>query len=143
MVDEVQKLCVPGSGVLDFGSGEEAALCQLLSKKGINCYAYDPLFCKNLQDNGSGFDIIILCEVIEHIRDIRAELELINKHLSEDGKVILRTQTCGDITKFAGWWYAQDLTHINFFNQKSLKAAAGLLNKRLCRTEHSDIFVLR
>ena len=142
MADEVQKVCDSNSRVLDFGSGANAVLSQLLNKKNINCRAYDPLFDKFLQNSGERFNIIVLCEVIEHLKNIRGEFEFIDKHLSKDGKIILRTQIYYDISKFSGWWYAQDAAHINFFNKKSLQTTAGLLNKELKETEHHDIFLL-
>jgi SAM-dependent methyltransferase len=139
---EIQKFSGNNTKVLDFGSGREAALCQLLSKKNIYCRAYDPLFDRPLQDSVSRFDIIVLCEVIEHLRAIKSELEFINKHLANGGKVILRTQVYGGLSEFSGWWYGKDVTHINFFNEKSLRTAAGLLNKNLKKTDYPDIFLL-
>lgn len=141
MAGEVQKFSGNKTKVFDFGSGREAALCRLLSKKNINCCAYDPLFDRPLLDSASCFDIIVLCEVIEHLRDIKGELEFIDKHLVNGGKVILRTQIYGELSKFGGWWYGQDVTHINFFNEKSLRTVAGLLNKNLKKTAYPDIFL--
>ena len=142
MAGEVQMVCGSNSRVLDFGSGADAALSQLLNARGIHCFAYDPHFNRFLQDDNERFGIIVLCEVIEHLKNIREELEFVNKHLSENGKIILRTQIYNDLSKFDGWWYAQDVTHISFFNEKSLRTAAGLLGKELRRTGCSDIFLL-
>ena len=142
MADEIQKVCGSNSRVLDFGSGADAVLSQLLNERSIDCFAYDPHFNRLLQDDNERFDIIVLCEVIEHLKNIREELEFVNKHLSKDGKIILRTQIYNDLSKFSGWWYAQDVTHINFFNEKSLQTTADLLGKELSKTGSSDIFLL-
>jgi len=141
--------------VLDFGSGKEAVLCRLLAENGVDCVAYDPLYGMLLPDvslgdnsvvdidNSCRFDIIILCEVIEHLRDIAGELRLIGNLLRDDGIVILRTQTCENHTAFPGWWYAQDPTHINFFNRQSLQKAAAIVGRGLGFTDCGDIFILK
>ena len=135
-----------GLKVLDFGCGKEAVACQLLKDKSIDCYGYDPLYGRTLPEpvSKSGqYDIIILCEVIEHLRDIKRELTRINELLREGGVIILRTQIYESPLSFPSWWYARDLTHINFFSEKSLSAAAGMMGKRFEKTEVSDIFLLR
>jgi len=143
VADEVQKACGSKSEVLDFGCGAAAVLSQLLNEKGIDCRAYDPNVQEYMYRRSKGtYDIIVLCEVIEHLKNIREEFELIDECLEGDGKVILRTQLYGDLSKFNEWWYAQDLTHINFFNEKSLQTAAGLINKKLEKTGLPDIFLL-
>ena len=178
VADVAAGLWRPGMRVLDFGSGENAALCRLLEDKGVDCCAYDPLYGRMLPDstyiNGANdgnndnngndtndtnddcnsyqydmiypsnpcrFDIVILCEVIEHLRDIARELEFIGKLSRDGGTVILRTQTYETLSAFPGWWYAQDPTHINFFNRQSLKKAAAIINKNLENTDYPDIFV--
>ena len=147
VVDVAAGLWRPGMRVLDFGCGENAALCRLLEGKGVDCCAYDPLYGRLLPDsayiNGVNnvFDIIILCEVIEHLRDISGELDFIGQLLRDGGTVILRTQIYENPSVFPGWWYAQDPTHINFFNRKSLKKAASIINKNLVNTGYPDIFV--
>jgi SAM-dependent methyltransferase len=131
--------------VLDFGCGKEAVACRLLKDRGIDCYGYDPLYGRLLPESVSKsgqYDIIILCEVIEHLRDVRGELALIGGLLREGGIIILRTQLYESLSSFPSWWYAQDLTHINFFSERSLSVVAGMVGKRLEKTEFPDIFLL-
>jgi SAM-dependent methyltransferase len=141
VVDDVLRIPPGGAKVLDFGCGKEAVACRLLKDRGIDCRGYDPLYGRLLPESGR-YDIIILCEVIEHLRDIRGELALIGGLLREGGVIILRTQIYDSPASFPNWWYAQDPTHINFFNEKSLSVAAGMAGKRLEKTEFSDIFLL-
>ena len=134
----------PGMRVLDFGSGEDAVLCRLLNDRSVDCRAYDPLYRRGLPDGGdNGYDIIILCEVIEHVRDIKKELELINRLLQKTGVVYIRTQIYADSSIFPGWWYAQDPTHINFFSEKSLRVTATAIGRRMDTTDSPDIFIVR
>jgi 2-polyprenyl-3-methyl-5-hydroxy-6-metoxy-1,4-benzoquinol methylase len=141
VVDVLTQISRPGTSVLDFGCGENAVLCQLLDDLGIDCRAYDPLYGRLLA--GSNFDIIVLCEVIEHIREVGAELELIRGLLRDSGAIVLRTQIYDNPASFPGWWYAQDPTHINFFNPRSLQRLSATLGARLSPTAHPDIFILR
>lgn len=142
----------PPITLLDFGCGKEAVLCRLLGHRGIVCYPYDPLYGLPLPDAVTGYDIIVACEVVEHLRDIAGELRLIGRLLPDDGTLIIRTQLydsagidtdSGDMPAFQDWWYTQDPTHINFFNRKSLSWLASAINKRVEETEQRDIFVLR
>jgi len=146
----------PPIKLLDFGCGKEAALCRLLGRRGIDCYPYDPLY-DNLQlPADGGYDIIVACEVVEHLRNLAEELRLIDGLLRSGGVFILRTRLYddadvnintdvngGDTPIIQHWWYMQDPTHINFFNKTSLFKLASIIDKRLEETERRDIFVLR
>jgi SAM-dependent methyltransferase len=138
----------PRMRVLDFGCGKDAVLCRLLWDRGGDCCAYDPLYKISLpkvgnSDNLYKFDMIILCEVIEHLRDLMGELRRICGLLREGGIIIIRTRLYEDPSVFPNWWYAQDPTHINFFSAESLNKIAGMIGKRVDLTGYSDIFVLR
>jgi SAM-dependent methyltransferase len=148
IVDAAMKDYRPGMRILDFGCGKDAVLCRLLRDRGVDCYAYDPLYGRSLPEVDSAdksylFDMIILCEVIEHIRDIKKELDLINGLMRKGGTVLLRTQTYESPSVFPNWWYAQDPAHINFFNEKSLNRLAGIIGGRIEGTGYKDIFLLR
>jgi SAM-dependent methyltransferase len=134
----------PPIKLLDFGCGKEAALCRLLELRGIDCYPYDPLYdglrLPNVVDK---YDIIVACEVIEHLRDIAGELRLMARLLRSGGAIILRTQLYDGAPDFQKWWYAQDPAHINFFSRKTMEKLASSIDKRLEETEHRDIFIVR
>jgi 2-polyprenyl-3-methyl-5-hydroxy-6-metoxy-1,4-benzoquinol methylase len=144
----------PQTKVLDFGCGRDAVLCRLLWERGVDCYGYDPLYgdgvmpapqAQGIGDVGESeqFDIIILCEVIEHLRDIMGELKRVCGMLRGGGVIIVRTRLYGDPDDFPDWWYAQDLTHINFFNSESISVIAGMVGKEVVLTGYEDIFVLK
>jgi len=147
----------PPIKLLDFGCGKEAALCRLLGRRGIDCYPYDPLYYDlQLPTAVCGYDIIVACEVVEHLRDVTEELIMMDGLLRYGGAIILRTRlyddadvnintdvNSGDTSVIQNWWYMQDPTHINFFNKKSLSKLASIIDKRVEETERRDIFVLR
>lgn len=128
--------------VLDYGCGEHAVLAQLLRQKGIRCDAYDPLYYPELPERNKTYDIIILCEVIEHCRNLDEVIASVRELLSSEGIVCVRTQCYSEVSAVPQWWYAQDCTHINFFSEKALAVVARRLNRVVTvSSQKSDIFL--
>lgn len=112
------------SSILDYGCGENAVLSALLKESGKICCSYDPLYNIGKDCLPTTFDIIVLCEVIEHIHDINKEMSLIKTLLKENGVLIIRTEFVNNNIDFTKWWYKEDPTHINFFSCESMDALA-------------------
>jgi hypothetical protein len=127
--------------IIDFGSGENAVLTELLKNNGYDCTAYDPLYGREVNQDRNSFDIVIACEVMEHLRDLRKELSLIRMLLKDSFRIIIRTQISPSNEQFLKWWYIQDLTHVNFFSLKSLEIISKMLDCDLEMTDKSDIFI--
>ena len=141
VADVVAGLAMDQARVLDFGSGENAVLADILRRRGFDCTAYDPLYGQGQAALLSRYDIVILCEVIEHLRDLRGEIQSIKECLGSGGRVIVRTQCYPSVDAVASWWYARDATHLNLFAERTLEFAAGLFGLRCQRTSEPDIFV--
>jgi hypothetical protein len=133
----------PGARILDFGAGEHAVLTGLLRQRGFDCVAYDPLYDLGTATLGERHDVVILCEVIEHLRELREEVTALGRYLAPDGCVVVRTQCYPSVAELPAWWYARDATHINFFAPQTLAFAASLCGLRCESTAHSDITVWR
>jgi hypothetical protein len=142
VVSVVKTLRKKSPCILDFGSGKNAVLSLLLNNEGFDCEAYDPLYNRLLKNSGKQYDVIVLCEVIEHIRDLSLESILINKLLSPDGIIIIRTKLYPSKNRIFTWWYTQDKTHINFFSRQAVDAFASKFGKRTDETLYPDIFIL-
>ncbi len=153
--------------ILDFGSGENAVLAHLLRDQGHDCAAYDPLYgigaemladsrwrsralpggaetregVETLPGLPRQYDVIVLCEVIEHLRDLRDELARIRACLAPGGRVVVRTQCYPSLAALPTWWYARDATHINFFAPATLDVAAALCGLVSRGTAAPDIVV--
>ncbi len=138
----VGKLKKTSPRILDFGSGKSAVLTGILKEHGLDCTAYDPLFDINTDIDGQLYDIIILCEVIEHLRNITDELARIKKLLKADGTLIIRTRLYPSKAKIAEWWYGQDKTHINFFSRRTIDEVARKLERFKITSEAEDIFII-
>jgi 2-polyprenyl-3-methyl-5-hydroxy-6-metoxy-1,4-benzoquinol methylase len=143
VADVVGGLAIPGASVLDFGSGENAVLCDLLRQRGYACTGYDPLYAAGAAALQARYDVIVVCEVIEHLRDLRGELATLTRCLAPSGAIVVRTQRYPSIAEFATWWYARDATHINFFQTESLAFAARLCGLTSHATDAPDIAVWR
>jgi hypothetical protein len=133
----------PDGRFLDFGCGKEAILANILNGCGLRCDAYDPLYGYPFPALGTRYDAIVLCEVIEHCRSVAATLREVASLLTEDGTVIIRTQCIPPGADITRWWYAQDITHVNFFSPRSLEKAARLIGRELETTPAGDIFIAR
>ena len=137
----IANVAAPEARILDFGCGEKAVLTGLLRKRGGRCDCYDPLYDHSLPDSTVRYDVIVLCEVIEHLRNLRDTLNTIDALLKNDGLVLVRTRCYPETEKLTKWWYAQDMTHINFFSSRALEVAAGFIRRRFERTSFEDIFL--
>ena len=118
-------------------------LTGLLKKKGYDCTAYDPLFDHNVNQKKNLYDVLIACEVVEHLRDLRDELFMIRELVKDRSEIIIRTQLYPQPEGFLKWWYIQDLTHINFFSLKSMDVTCQILNCQFEETDEKDIFILK
>ncbi len=141
VADVVAEIGLAQPRVLDFGSGENAVLADILRRRGFDCATYDPLYDKGQSALGSRYDIVVVCEVIEHLRDLRGEMRTLEDCLGRGGCVVVRTQCYPSVAEVASWWYARDATHLNFFAERTLACAAGLCGLRCTRTREPDIFV--
>ena len=136
IVNEIKSIHLDNLKILDFGAGEDFVLTRLLREEGYDCQAYDPLYDLGLSSLTPKYDLIILCEVIEHLRQLRKELELLKELLKPEGHIYIRTQFYPATTALSSWWYTNDMTHINFFSPETLKEVAQILNRSLL--QHDD-----
>ena len=143
VAEAVAGLAKPGARILDFGSGENAVLTQLLRRQGFDCLAYDPLYGLGTGALAASYQVVVLCEVIEHLRELREELLSLGKCLAPNGCIVIRTQCYPAVADVPTWWYARDATHINLFAPKTLAFAASLCGLDCRATPRSDIVIWR
>jgi len=135
--------CRPSDRILDYGSGKNGVLTRLLQDRGYDCTAYDPLYGIGTGALTKSYDAIILCEVIEHLRDLRKEIAKIKKATGRGGNIFIRTRLYPSLEGFAGWWYKNDITHVNFFSGPSLEKLAAMIGRKKVQQYREDIFILR
>jgi SAM-dependent methyltransferase len=104
-------------------SSEAAAYSKEILKLDIEEVFFDETSVKKL----GKFDAINMGEVLEHLPDPKAILDLAHRTLNEDGLICLIVpndfnpfqELLRESVDFKPWWIAPP-HHINFFNQKSL-----------------------
>jgi hypothetical protein len=143
VADVVRVVAKPGARVLDFGAGENAVLAGQLRRLGYASEAYDPLYDLGGDALSGEYAVVILCEVIEHLRDLRDELSAVNKCRGPGGAIVVRTQCYPSVEAVPDWWYARDATHINFFAPRTLAVAADLCGLACEPTARPDITLWR
>ncbi len=143
IANDALDLQVESPRVVDFGSGPHHVLCDILNARGAHCVPHDPLYGLFALPSHEPFDIVVACEVMEHLRSLPQELGLISRLLKAEGFVYIHTQLYDPVEDFLSWWYTKDVTHINFFCEKTMRVAAGIMGKRVVRTNRKDTVVLR
>ena len=130
--------------ILDFGSGPQFVLTRLLRERGCVCDPYDPLYALDIVPvtSDTAYDLVVLCESIEHIRNLPEALNLIMGSTALQGRIFIKTQLYDISTDFSRWWYVQDSTHINFFNAHTLQTLGEMLNRRIVSCDNKNTVVL-
>ncbi|MGE6161709.1 class I SAM-dependent methyltransferase [Aeromonas salmonicida] len=113
----------PASG-LDFGCGPGPALIAMGREAGYQMAGYDKFYADLPDLLTRQYDFITSTEVIEHIADPRAALDLLWGCLKPGGILVLQTQRVLDDDRFKTWRYRHDPTHIVFFAEASFRALA-------------------
>jgi len=105
---------------LDFGSGPEPCLFNLVLLKGIfkKAFAYDLFFAPDLPDEK--VDFITCLEVAEHFENPVESFCQISSLLKTGGIVSVQTQILRENIDFEKWWYRQDSTHVCFYTEEGL-----------------------
>lgn len=115
--------------VIDYGAGENYVLTRILQDRGVEAFAFDPIYGLNI-DKSIKYDIIIASESAEHFTNPHKEFRDINSLLKEDGVIAIKTELTDNISKFNSWWYQKDPTHVVFYSIETLNYLAKSLNKR-------------
>lgn len=117
----VHPFLIPGSNILDFGSGPVSELASMVRHNGYHCQTYDPYFSPDLAWENQAFDAIIIHEVAEHLGNPAVTFATLSLRLKEHGLFLIRTRFLESCENFASWWYRMDPTHISFYSEKSMQ----------------------
>ena len=106
---------------LDFGSGPEPVLADILRAKGYSVALYDPYFSPDQTTLARTYDFIVCCEVIEHFCDPAKEFALMRGLLKPGGALICMTDPYVETLNFKNWYYKNDATHVFFYHEKTFE----------------------
>ena len=138
-VDSAVVPFVEGDRGLDFGSGPEPVLSQVLSRDyGMTVDIYDLHYQPKKIYEGKSYDYIISTEVIEHVDNPKEVFHLFHRLLERGGKLSMMTLFHpNDKEKFLKWWYRRDITHISFFTLKTLTVLGNLTGFDVIYTDNN------
>jgi hypothetical protein len=128
--------------ILDFGCGRHAVLTSILRERGFDCTAFDPLYGIGMEVLSDRYDTVVLCEVIEHMREVKNELRTIKELLNPCGTLVIQTRLYTSLESFDSWWYKNDITHINFFGRTTIDFIAREFGYELGECGTKDTIVL-
>ncbi len=114
------KLSVGMKG-LDFGSGISDAMARLFAEEGYAMDLYDPFFGPDLLKPNKTYDFITCCEVAEHFKEPKKEIELINSLLNKTSWLGVMTTLRDDYRGDSSWWYLRDPTHVCFYTRRTFR----------------------
>lgn len=106
---------------LDYGSGPEPVLTELLRERGFLVTPFDPFFCNNVNALLAQYDFIVCSETSEHFFDPLHEFQRLHALLKPGGKLFLLTALYDDGIDFENWHYKNDPTHVFFYTTKAFE----------------------
>ncbi|WP_442845454.1 class I SAM-dependent methyltransferase [Leeuwenhoekiella sp. H156] len=105
---------------LDYGSGPNPVLTNLLKNRGFVVTAYDLFFSKNPDALQQSYDYVLCCEVIEHFHKPAESFRELFDLLKPGGSLYCKTNLLTPDINFKDWWYKNDFTHSFFYTTEAL-----------------------
>ena len=112
---------------LDWGSGPEPVLQELLKRRNVKLDIYDPIYHNHVEILEETYPLLTCTEVIEHFAHPRKSLVQMEGYLSSGSIFAGMTNLHQGPEHFSNWWYVRDTTHVSFYSEKTLKWVAEFL----------------
>jgi SAM-dependent methyltransferase len=128
--------------ILDYGSGPEPVLAELLKRQGYATQIYDPYYAASKFRNES-FDLVSATEVFEHFYDPKKEISRIMELVKTNGYIAVLTRFRPELEKFKSWFYKDDLTHVSFFTIRTFEYLAKELGFSIVKHDGFQNLVIR
>ncbi len=151
----------PGARGLDYGSGPQPVLSQMLAAAGHHMRQYDPYYAPHPRVLEERYDFLVCCETMEHFaapaREWRRFLELVRPggwlgvmtRLRDSAVPAARagsgpsgaTDSEGAAARaFLDWYYKNDPTHVAFYSRATFRYLAR--RDGLAHEFHGDSVIL-
>lgn len=131
-----------GAKGLDFGCGPAPALAQMLREAGCHVAVYDSFYVPDKQVLRGPYDFVSATEVVEHLHQPGAQLDLLWSLLAPGGWLGIMTKLVRDAEAFSHWHYKNDPTHVCFFSVATWQWWAGERGAEL-EILGADVILLR
>jgi SAM-dependent methyltransferase len=143
-IDYIEDDLDKGHTILDYGSGPQPVLADVMEENGYTVDIYDKFFYNRKEYLDKKYDVIISTEVFEHIYNPVETLETLLSILNKNGKLILMTAV-SPLTdeEFKRWWYIQDPTHVVFYNKKTFDTISRKYDLNIIKYNHKNIIIFQ
>jgi len=142
LVEPLQARLMPGSKGLDYGCGPGPLLAQMLKEQGHAVEIFDPFYANHPQLLQQHYDFVTCTEVVEHFRQPNQEFQRLFSLLKPHGLLGLMTKLVIDAEAFSKWHYKNDLTHVSFFSEPTLRWLADTYRYSL-KIIGKDVIIFR
>jgi SAM-dependent methyltransferase len=105
---------------LDFGCGPGPTISVMLGEKGYDVANYDPAFFPDMKLLSGQYDFVTCTEVVEHFHNPAKDFELLFSLLKPGGRLGVMTRLMEAETDFSNWYYAREISHVGFFNARTM-----------------------
>ena len=109
---------------LDFGSGPQPVLAQMLEAQGYQMAVYDPFYAPDKEALKSTYDFVTCTETIEHFYEPAKEWALLVSLIKPGGWLGIMTQLVEHPETFADMHYITDATHVSFYSWHTFRFLA-------------------
>ncbi len=138
----LEKLAPARQG-LDYGCGPGApALAQILAEAGHSIRLYDPFFHPDASALEQTYDFIACTEAVEHFHHPSREFARLDALLRPGGWLGVMTRFLTDDTRFAGWHYRRDETHVVFYRPETFRRIAARFGWQ-CEIPADNVVLMR
>lgn len=128
ITNAVQTYYTTDSLGLDFGAGTGPVISAVLESKGYSLHQFDPFFKNDTKTLKMKYDYVVCCEVIEHFHYPAKEFALLKKLLNPGGHLFCMTHLFTENTDFEQWYYKNDITHVFFYQIKTMEKIKAMFN---------------
>jgi len=115
----------PASRGLDHGCGPGPALAGMMREAGHEMAVYDPFFAPDTTPLRGSYDFVTCTETAEHFHDPAGEFKQLRRLVRPGGWLAVMTCFQTDDSRFAGWHYRQDPTHVVFYRAATFSFLAN------------------
>ena len=132
----------PGARGLDYGCGPGPALAAMLREAGHEVALYDPFYAPDPAPLSATYDFITCTEVAEHFHHPAMEFDRLGAMLRPGGLLAVMTCFQTDDSRFDGWHYRKDPTHVVFYRAETFSALSAARGWT-CEIPCKDVALMR